>query len=97
MYTCMDPGIFAGEVGGGGGVQVQLPDNSSDVFLCFFLVLNLFYSFTEGVQWLFKRKPNFPRFQRGPTFSRGEGVQMLVSIETVYPPSESMHDIQVCV
>ena len=25
-------------------------------FLVFFLVLNLFYSFTEGVQWLFKRK-----------------------------------------
>ena len=96
MYTCMDPGIFAGG-SRGGGVQVQLPDNSSDVFLCFFLVLNLFYSFTEGVQWLFKRKPNFQRFQRGPTFSRGEGVQMLVSIETVYPPSESKHDIQVCV
>ena len=46
-----------------------------------------------------KEKYNFPRFQRVPTFSRGGGggggVQMLVSIETVYPPSESMHDIQV--
>ena len=83
--------------GGGGGVQVQLPENSSDVFLCF-LVLNLFYSFTEGVQWLFKRKTIiFGGFRGGPTFSRGGGggVQMLVSIETVYPPSESMHDIQV--
>ena len=32
---CTDPGIFAE------GGQVQLPENSPDVF-CFFLVLNLF-------------------------------------------------------
>ena len=96
MYTCMDPGIFAGGSRGGGGSRSNCQITAL-TFSCVFLVLNLFYSFTEGVQWLFKRKPNFPRFQRGPTFSRGEGVQMLVSIETVYPPSESMHDIQVCV
>ena len=61
-------------------------------FVLFFFVLYLFYSFTEGVQCLFRRKVFFPKFQRGsnifqggPTFSRGGGggeVQMLISIET---------------
>ena len=41
--------------------------------------------------YFFKENYNFPRFQRvsncfqgggGPTFSRGGGVQMLLSIET---------------
>ena len=31
------------------------PDCQKTVLTCF-LVLNLFYSFTEGVQWLFQRK-----------------------------------------
>ena len=59
-----DPGIFArGGGGGGGGVQAQLAENSSgNIFFSFFLVLNLFYSFTEGVQWLFQRNYNFQRF-----------------------------------
>ena len=29
-------------------VQACLPENSSENVFCFFLVLNLFYSFTEG-------------------------------------------------
>ena len=54
IYTCMDPGIFAGGRGGGGpGATAR---KQLWRFLVFFLVLNLFYSFTEGVQWLFKRK-----------------------------------------
>ena len=68
MYTCMDPGIFAGG-SRGGGVQVQLPDNSSDVFLCFFLVLNLFYSFTEGVQ----KKTKFSKVSEGSNIFQGGG------------------------
>ena len=81
------------------GVQVQLPENSSDnVVFCFFLVLSLFYSFTESVQWLFKKKTFiFKGFRGGPTFSRGRatfsmgggggrggggGVQWVISIET---------------
>ena len=48
-----------------------MSENSSDHV---FLVLNLFYSFTEGVQWLFQRKLYFfQRFRRGPTFSWGVG------------------------
>ena len=33
-----------------------MPENSSDNVVFCFLVLNLFYSFTDGVQWLFQRK-----------------------------------------
>ena len=72
------------------GVQVHLPENSSDNVVFCFLVLSLFYSFTEGVQWLFQRKLLFLRFQRGSNFSRGGGnffhggggVQWVISIET---------------
>ena len=59
-------------------------------FVVVFLVLNLFYSFTEGFQWLFQRKllfqglrgvQHFPGavqlFQGG-----GGGFLMLISIET---------------
>ena len=59
-----------------GGDQAWL----STTFLFFvvvFLVLNLFYNFTEGVQWLFQGNYNFPRFQRGSNI-----FQMLISIET---------------
>ena len=79
----MDPGIIAS------GGPVQLSENSSDNV---FLDLNLFYSFKEGVQWLFQRKLLFSKvFRGGPTFSRGSnfsggggggGVQILFSIET---------------
>ena len=84
----MDPGIFAGVRG---GVQVQLPENSSDVFLCF-----TYFTVLQRVSnGYLKENYNFPRFQRGSNIFQGGGVQMLVSIETVYPPSKSMHDIQV--
>ena len=42
--------------GGGGGVWAQLPKNSFDNVFVGYLVLNLFYSFSEGIQWLFQRK-----------------------------------------
>ena len=32
------------------------PDCQKTALTCFFLVLNLFYSFTEGEQWFFQRK-----------------------------------------
>ena len=41
-----------------------MPDCQKTALTTFFLVLNLFYSFTEGVQY-FKENLNFPRFQRG--------------------------------
>ena len=73
------------------GVQVLLPENSSDTLgFLFFLVLKLFYSFTEGIQWLFQRKLLFSKVSEGvqlfkgggATFSWGWGFQMLISIET---------------
>ena len=66
--ACADPGIFAR---GGTGTTAR----KQQLWQCFFLVLNLFYSFT--VVYL-KENYNFPRFQRGsnifqggPSFSRG--------------------------
>ena len=50
------------------GVQVHLPENSSDSVVFCFLVLSFFYSFTEGDQWLFQRKLLF--------FKVSEGVQL---------------------
>ena len=75
------------------GVQVHLPENSSGTLgFLFFLVLNLFYSFTEVVQWLFQRKLLFskvsdgfrwgPTLQGGGNFFLGWGFQMQFSIET---------------
>ena len=59
------------------GSPAQLSENSSDNV---FLDLNLFYSFTVGVQWLFQRKLLFSKvsegvqiFQGGPTFPGGGG------------------------
>ena len=65
--------------GGGGGGGGSRPDCQQRFcfLLLFFLVLNLFYNFTEGVQWLFQGNYNFPRFQRGSNI-----FQMLISIET---------------
>ena len=67
--------ISSGWVGGGGAVQVHLTQNalSTNFYLLFFFsAFNLFY---RGVQCFFmvyfKENCNFPRFQRGPTFSRG--------------------------
>ena len=77
-----------------GRVQARRPENSLKRFV---LVLNLFYSLQRGVQWFYYRENyNFPKIQRGPTFSRvgstfsrggggggdRRGVQMLISIET---------------
>ena len=65
------------------------PDCQKTALTTFGLVINLFYCFTEGVQWLFQSKLEFSkvseRFQHlpggaGPTFSRG--IQLLNSIET---------------
>ena len=56
-----------------GGVQAQLPENSSDNVSFFLSVLNLFYSLTEGVQWLFKENYHYPRFQRGVQLLPGGG------------------------
>ena len=73
------------------GVQVHLPENSSDNVVFCFLVLSLFYSFTEGVQWLFQRKLLFFKVSEGSNFFKGEGnffhgggggVQWVISIET---------------
>ena len=72
------------------GVQVHLPENSSDNVVFCFLVLSLFYSFTEGVQWLFQRKLLFLKVSEGSNFFKGGGqlfpwrggVQWVISIET---------------
>ena len=59
---------------GGGGVQVQLPEISSDnvffliIYLFFFSALLILQRVSNGY---FKENNNFPRFQRGPTFSGG--------------------------
>ena len=76
------------------GVEIHLPENSSDNVVFCFLVISLFYSFTEGVQWLFQRKQLFLKVSEGvqlfqgrrATFSMegggGGGVQWVISIET---------------
>ena len=73
------------------GVQVHLPENSSDNVVFCFLVQGLFYSFTEGVQWLFQRKLLFLKVSEGVQlfqggggnfFHGGGGVQWVISIET---------------
>ena len=60
---------------GGGGVQAQLPENSSDdVFFIIILVHNIFYSFAVVYQWFISKKTIiFKGFRRCPTFSRGGG------------------------
>ena len=72
---CADPEFIAR----GGGVQARLPEYSSDAFFIPQLILQ-FYSELSMVY--FKENYNFPRVQRGPTFSRwvptfsrGGGVQ----------------------
>ena len=75
-------------------MEVSRPDCQKAALTTFELVLNLFYSFKEGVQWfingLFQKQTQFSNasegvqhFPEGPTFCRGGGgVQMLISIET---------------
>ena len=55
------------------GVQVDLPENTSDNVVFCFLVLSLFYSFTEGVQWLFQRKLLFLKVSEGVQLFQGGG------------------------
>ena len=65
--ACAGQAIFAR-----GMMRVQV-DCQKTALTKFFLVLNLFYSFTEGVQY-FKENLNFPRFQRGSNIFQGGGV-----------------------
>ena len=61
---------------GGGGVQARLSENSSDVFFSFFKSSTLiFYSFTEGVQWLFQRRLYFSKVSERVQHFPGWGVQ----------------------
>ena len=79
--SCADPGSFAEGWGGGGEVKARLPENVQLQQRSFFLVLNLFYSFTVVYQWFISMKTivfqvsegvqHFPRGGGGPTFSRG--------------------------
>ena len=48
-----------------------MPENSSDNVVFCFLVLSLFYSFTEGVQWLFQRKLLFLKVSEGVQLFQG--------------------------
>ena len=83
LLPCTDPGIFVR--GGGGGVHVNPTKKALtalfDCFFAFFLVLGLVYR-SQMVN--FKEKYHFqgsgggPNFSRGPTFSRGGGVQLLI-------------------
>ena len=81
--ACADPGISSG---GGGGVHVSLTKKALTTFF-----LSLFYrsqkvnfkesyhffKVPEGVQ-------HFPGGGGGPTFSRGEGVQLLIPYRNPY-------------
>ena len=63
------------QVGRPGLSVIKRKKISDNVFLCFFLVLNLFY---RSPMVYFKENCNFPRFQRGSIiFSKGSlGVQL---------------------
>ena len=41
------------------------PTARKQLWQCFFLVINLFYCFTEGVQWLFQSKLEFSKVSAG--------------------------------
>ena len=94
VVSCADPGIFVmrgGGGGGGGGVGGSRLNWQRKNTLITFSKASAFYNFTEGSSNLFKENYNFLRFQwgsiifqgeGGPNFSRGCGVQMLISIET---------------
>ena len=71
-------------------IQANLAEKSSDNFIFLFLVLNLFYSFTEGSNGLFKGNYTFAKFQRGSTFSRGAGGG--VGVRILYHRSGSAHE-----
>ena len=74
--TCADPGIFVR-----GGVQVNLTKIGLTTFFFFFFVLSLFF---RNQMVNFKDNYHFSRFQGGPTFSRGGGVQLLIPYRNPY-------------
>ena len=55
------------------GVQVHLPENSSDNVVFGFFSPQLIYSFTVGVQWLFQRKLLFLKVSEGVQLFQGGG------------------------
>ena len=57
--------------GGGGPRQSDKKKTPTALFVCFFLVLGLFYR-SQMVN--FKEKYHFSRFRRGSKFSRGGGA-----------------------
>ena len=60
--------------GGGGGGGRKRPENSLDnVFFCFLLVLNLFYSLQRGSKGFITEKTILFKGSRGSNFSRGGG------------------------
>ena len=71
FWVCMDPGSFVRSGGPGPTIRKKI---------CIFLVLNLLYK-GDPIGY-FKENYQIPRFQSGPTFSRGEGVQLLITMET---------------
>ena len=79
---CMSGSRNFCQVGGGGGGGVSRPDCQKTALTTFFLVLNLFYSFTVVYQWFISKKTIISRGFRGvkhfsggggQTFSRGGG------------------------
>ena len=78
--TCADQGIFV-RGGGPGQSDKKSSDNVFFFFFFFFLVLSLFFR-SQMVN--FKENYHFSRFQGGPTFSRGGGVQLLIPYRNPY-------------
>ena len=78
-----------GSLPGGGGSRPNWQKTALTTFFFRFLVLNLVYTFTEGVQWLFQRKLLFSKVSEGVQLYPGgggvqlnqRGVQMLISIK----------------
>ena len=77
--TCADPGIFVR--GGGGPGQTDKKSSDNVFFFLFFFVLSLFF---RSQMFNFKENYHFSRFQGGPTFSRGGGVQLLIPCRNPY-------------
>ena len=82
----MDPRVFVGVgVGGEGGVQAQLPERTA--LTTFFWVFSPQHILQRVSNSYFKENYNFPRFQRGPAFSRDgatfpeRGSNLLILIE----------------
>ena len=101
LCTCMRGSRYFAR----GGVQANLPENSSDnVYLFISFSPQLILQFYIGCPMVISKKTVIVQgFRGGPTFSRGGGG--LISIEThitcdfpggvrtPYPPSGSAHDL----